>query len=100
MIKRSLIWLYSATTYLLWAIIIIIAAAVLGLRYYLLPSVHLHKDAIAQRISAEAGQKITIGEIKASWDGMHPRLDLYRVELFDARDRPALTLDHIETSLS
>lgn len=99
-IKRSLIWLYSAATYLLWAVIILVAAAVLGLRYYVLPGVQQHKDAIAQRISKEAGQKISIGDIKASWDGMQPQLDLYRVQLFDARDRPALTLDHIETSLS
>lgn len=100
MIKKSLVWLYSTATYLLWAVIIVIATVVLGLRYYVLPGIQEHKDAIAQEVSRAAGQKITIGSIRASWDGMHPHLDLRQVALYDAQDRPALSLDHVETSLS
>jgi uncharacterized protein (TIGR02099 family) len=99
-IKKSLVWLYSAATYLLWAVIIVIATVVLGLRYYVLPGIQEHKDAIAQEVSRAAGQKITIGSIRASWDGMHPHLDLRQVALYDAQDRLALSLDHVETSLS
>lgn len=100
MIKKSLVWLYSATTYLLWAGIILVAAVVLGLRYFVLPNIQEYKDTIAQEVSRAAGQKITIGSIDASWDGMHPHLDLRQVVLHDAQNRPALSLDHIETSLS
>jgi len=99
-IKKSLVWLYSAVTYLLWTIIIVIAAVVLGLRYFVLPNIQQYKPTIAQEASQAAGQKVTIGDIKASWDGLHPHLDLYQVDLYDAQNRSALSLDHIETSLS
>lgn len=100
MIKKSLVWLYSAITYVLWAAIIVVALVVLGLRYYVLPAIQDHKDAIAQEISHAAGQTITIGSIKASWDGLTPHLDLRNVEFYDAQNRPALSLDHVESSLS
>lgn len=100
MIKKSLVWFYSITTYLLWAGIILIAAVVLGLRWFVLPNVHSHKDDIAQEISRAVGQKVTIGSIDASWDGMQPHLDLRQLVVHDAQNRAALSLDHIETSLS
>ncbi len=100
MIKKSLVWLYSATTYLLWTVVIVVAAVVLGLRYIVLPNIQQYKAAIAQEASKAAGQKITIGDIKASWDGLNPHLDLYKVDLYDAQNRSALSLNHVETSLS
>lgn len=100
MIKKSLVWLYSAATYLLWTGIIVVAAVVLSLRYFVLPNIQQYKTTIAQEASKVAGQKITIGGIKASWDGLNPHLDLYQVDLYDAQNRSALSLNHIETSLS
>ena len=100
MIKKSLVWIYSTTTYLLWAGIIIVAAVVLGMRWFVLPNVHNYKDDIAQEVSRAVGQKVTIGSINASWDGMQPHLDLRQVVVHDAQNRAALSLDHIETSLS
>lgn len=100
MIKRSLVWLYSATTYLLWAIVIVVASVVLVLRYYMLPHAKDYRESIAQQVSQAAGQRVTIGDIEAGWDGMHPYFDLYKVDLYDAHGRPALQLDHVETSLS
>lgn len=100
MIKKSLVWLYSFSTYLLWAAIILVAAVVLGLRWIVLPNVHNYKEDIAQRVSQAVGQKVTIGDIDAGWDGMQPHLDLRQVVVHDAEHRPALSLDHVETSLS
>lgn len=100
MIKKSLVWLYSAVTYLLWAAIIVVALVVLGLRYYVLPGIQDYKDDIAREASLAAGQQISIGSIDASWDGLHPYLDLRQVVLYDSQGRPGLTLDHVETSLS
>jgi uncharacterized protein (TIGR02099 family) len=100
MIKKSLVWFYSVATYLLWLGVIIVALTVMGLRYYVLPHIQDYKDAIATEASRAAGQKITIGGIEASWDGLHPHLDLRNVEIFDTQNRLALSLDHIETSLS
>lgn len=100
MIKKSLVWLYSAVTYLLWTVIIVVAAVVLGLRYLVLPNIQEYKDTIAAEASKAAGQRVTIGGIKAGWEGLHPHLDLYQVDLYDQQNRPALQLNHIETSLS
>ena len=100
MIKRSLVWLYSFSTYLLWAVVIVVAAVVLALRWLVLPNVQNYKEDIAQRVSQAVGQKVTIGNIAAGWDGMQPHLDLRQVVVHDTANRPALSLDHIETSLS
>lgn len=100
MVKKSLLWIYRATLIALWLTIIALASSVLALRYLVLPHIEDYKDQIAQRASWAAEQKITIGNIKASWDGLNPHLSLFNVEIYDKQDRPALTLNHIESSLS
>lgn len=100
MIKKSLVWLYSTATYLLWFAVIVVAGTVLALRYYVLPHAKDHLDAIAQYASKAVGQRITIGDLEAGWDGMHPYLDLYKVDVYDAQNRPALRLDHVAARLS
>lgn len=100
MIKKSLVWLYSFSTYLLWAVVIVVSTVVLSLRWLVLPNVQHYKEDIAQRVSHAIGQKVTIGDIKSGWDGMQPHLDLRQVVVHDTANRPALSLDHIETSLS
>jgi len=100
MVKKSLVWLYSVTTYLLWAAVIVVTSCVLVMRYYVLPHAKDYREAIARHASMVAGQRITIGDIEAGWDGMHPYLDLYRVDLHDAQNRPVLHLGRVEASLS
>lgn len=100
MVKKSLIWLYSAVTYVLWTVIIVVAAVVLGLRYYVLPHVKDYRESIAEHASVALGQHVTIGEIKAGWHRLNPHLDLQQVQIFDKEGRPALAFDHIEASLS
>jgi uncharacterized protein (TIGR02099 family) len=100
MVKKSLVWLYGASTALLWLGIIVLAGSVLSLRYYLLPHVKDYKDRIAVEASQLAGRHITIGDIEANWDGLSPHLELYKVDVFDQQGQPALHLDHVETSLS
>ena len=81
MVKKSLIWVYRATLTLLWLTIIVLTCSVLLLRYVVLPKVDDYKDQIAQKASEVAGQKITIGDIDASWDGLNPHFALFNVEL-------------------
>jgi len=100
MVKKSLLWIYRATLLLLWLIIIVLASSILALRYLVLPNIENYKDQIATHASNAAGQKITIGNIDASWDGLNPHLSLLNIQVYDAENRPALTLNHIETSLS
>ncbi len=100
MVKKSLVWLYSITTFLLWAVIIVVASVVLALRYYVLPHAKDYREDIAREVSLAVGQRVTIGDIKAGWSGLNPYFDLYKIDLYDAQNRPALSLDHVETSLS
>lgn len=100
MVKKSLLWFYRVTLATLWLIIIVLALSVLSMRYVVLPHIDDYKDRIAQRVSTVAKQKVTIGEIRASWHGLYPHLSLFKVDIYDAQNRPALTLDHIEASLS
>lgn len=100
MVKKSLVWLYSFSTILLWLVIIVLGSSVLTLRYVVLPHIKDYKEKIAAEASVQAEQKITIGDIRASWDGMSPHLDLYKVDVYDAQDRVALHLDRVEASLS
>src|SRR5665647_3895093 len=93
MVKKSLLWVYRATLATLWLFIIVLAGSVLALRYVVLPHIDDYKETIAQHATAAAGQKITIGEIGASWDGLNPHLSLLNVQLYDRQNRPALTLD-------
>jgi uncharacterized protein (TIGR02099 family) len=100
MVKKSLVWLYSVTTYLLWAVIIVVACVVLTLRYYVFPHAEDYRNVIANYTSQALGQRLTIGDIHASWDGMTPNFDLYKVDLYDAQNRPALQLGHVEAGIS
>lgn len=100
MVKKSLIWTYRAALSALWLMIIVLTLSILTLRYFILPNIADYKDRIAQEISEVAGQKITIGNIEASWNGMNPHLSLRQVAIYDEKDRMALTLHEVETSLS
>lgn len=100
MVKKSLLWMYRATMIALWLIIIVLASSVLLLRYAVLPNIHEYKDQIAAYASSAAGLSISIGDIRASWDGLNPHFDLAGVQLLDAKNRAALSFDQIEANVS
>ncbi|MCB5187163.1 TIGR02099 family protein [Methylobacillus caricis] len=100
MVKKSLLWCYRATLAALWFIIIAFSLIVLSLRYLILPNVGEYQLRITQMVSDAVGQPVTIGKIHASWNGLNPRLSLHNIDIYDHENRVALSLDHIETSLS
>lgn len=100
MIRKSLTWCYTAVTFLVWAVAAALIVTLLGLRYYVLPNVGAYKEVIAHEASLAAGQKITIRDIRARWDGLHPHLDLIDIALYDKQNRVALALKHVETTFS
>ncbi len=58
-IQSSSLWIYRALT---WAVLVtgfVFAAAILGLRYWILPDIGAHREDIAQRLSGAIQQKIT-----------------------------------------
>ncbi len=60
-----------------WALVVLyflFAAALLSLRYWILPKVAEYRSDIEQYASKALGQRITIGAIEADWQGLRPEL--------------------------
>ena len=94
------LWGYRVLT---WGILIcgfLFAAAILVLRYWILPDIAAYRDDIAQTLSRAVQQRVTIGGISANWDGLRPQLALAQVVVHDAEGRPALELPRVDATLS
>src|SRR5882724_3384600 len=83
-----------------WATFFSLAAAVLVLRYGLLPQVERLRPEIVARVAATVGKPVTIGRIEAEWLGLRPQINLLDVRIFDAEGREALVLPSVENILS
>ncbi|MBZ0104168.1 MAG: TIGR02099 family protein [Sulfuricella denitrificans] len=100
MLKTTARWLHRFLVTVLILAGLVFAGIVLGLRYWLLPNIADYRENIASSISQSAGQRVTIGEIEAGWDGLRPQLNMHGVDVFDAAGNPALHLAHIEGTLA
>src|SRR5689334_2994734 len=83
-----------------WATFFSVAAAVLVLRYGLLPQAERLRPEIVARVAATVGRPVTIGRIEAEWFGLRPQINLSDVRIFDAEGREALVLPSVENILS
>jgi uncharacterized protein (TIGR02099 family) len=99
-IQISSLWIYRVLTWLVLAVGFVFAATILSLRYWILPDIGEHREAIAQRLSTAVQQKVTIGGLSANWSGLRPQLALSQVVLHDSEGRPALELPRVEATLS
>jgi uncharacterized protein (TIGR02099 family) len=84
----------------LLALYFLFAAALLSLRYWILPKVAEYRSDIEQYASKVLGQRITIGAMEADWQGLRPELLLANVTVFDHDGRAALTLPAVEATVS
>src|SRR5258706_1826945 len=84
----------------LLALYFLFAAALLSLRYWILPKVAEYRDDIEQYASKALGQRIAIGAIEADWQGLRPELLLANVTVFDHDGRAALSLPAVEATLA
>ncbi|MFA7239266.1 MAG: YhdP family protein [Sulfuricellaceae bacterium] len=100
MFKTAARRLFKFVVYALLAAWMVFAAAVMGLRYWVLPHIDDYRDAIAAAISKSARQPIEIGKIEAGWHTLYPYLVLRDVTVHDRQGRPALTLQQVESTLS
>ncbi len=72
----------------------------LALRYVILPHIDHYKPDVARLISEAIGQPVEIGRLHADWDGLRPRVALEQLQIKDTYGRAALTLPHVEATLS
>ncbi|UCF75683.1 MAG: hypothetical protein JSU71_16010, partial [Betaproteobacteria bacterium] len=99
-IQVSSLWIYRVLTWCVLAIGLTVAAAVLTLRYWILPNIEQYREDIARIVSETARQKIEIGYIRANWEGLRPQLVLEQVRVLDAQGRPALEFSRVDNTLS
>lgn len=95
----------SGVLFRIVAWVLIAAAAsffltLLSLRYWLLPNIEQYRENIATAISSASGQRVTIGNISANWDGLRPKVTLGAVRVHDKEDDVMLLLDSLDGTLS
>ncbi len=96
LVQRSGFFFRSLAFFFL-ALVVVIGLLHLTLRYWLLPNIENYRDSIASAITQAAGQRVTIGSINASWNGLYPQLILRKVQVHDKENKPALILNRLET---
>ena len=76
------------------------AAVLLALRFWILPYVEAHPALIAQAISRNIGQRVSIGSVDSGWQRLRPYLALTELRLYDSDGRIALSLPSVSCTLS
>lgn len=100
MVKKSLLWVYRITAWLLGIVIVVVLISAIAIQFFVLPNINHYKDEIAEIASRSAKQKVVIGNIKADWQGINPHFTLSNITIYDAQNRPALQLNNTEVALS
>jgi len=93
---RALSWLVVALVAGYFAFCLLF----LGLRYLVLPNIDHYKPQVSQLVSSLLNRPVTINGIRASWHGLHPRLQLEQVVIHDDRGERALQLPQVNATLS
>jgi uncharacterized protein (TIGR02099 family) len=89
-----------AIEFLAWTAFFAVAAAVLVVRFWLLPDIERYRGQIVAAVSSAVGQPVQIGRIKAGWFGLNPEVRLDDVRVYDQAGREVLTLPSIENRLA
>jgi uncharacterized protein (TIGR02099 family) len=79
---------------------LVLAGAILLLRYWVLPNIGDHRGEIAAAISRAANQRITIGGLEGRWDGFRLRLIIRDLRVHDRTDTERLALAAVDGTLS
>lgn len=87
-------------TWVLIALAASVSLLLLSLRYWLLPDIEQYRENIAHAISRASGQRLTIGEISANWDGLRPHMVMRAIQVHDKEGDIMLLLHRLEGTLS
>lgn len=82
------------------ALLIVLLAAHLLLRFWVVPQIPERRAEIEAALSEAIQRPVRLGEIHAGWSGLQPRVDIDSLTLMDREGRPALVLPAIRASLS
>ncbi len=98
--ERRLYKIVRAAGWTLVGLYFVVAIGVLSLRFFVLPGIADHRDAIARLVSEAVGEHVEIEAVEADWFALHPRLQLSRVRVFDRRGDVALELPYVSATLA
>jgi uncharacterized protein (TIGR02099 family) len=79
---------------------LLVAAAALLVRFWLLPNIDGYRGEIARAISRAAHEQITIGSLEGHWDGYRPRLVIRDLRVYDRAGAERLVLASVDGTLS
>jgi uncharacterized protein (TIGR02099 family) len=88
--------LLRAIEVLAWTGFFALAAAVLAVRFWVLPDIERYREDIVAAMSRGLGLPVRVGAIQAGWLGLRPQIALSDVRIYDAQGREALVLPSIE----
>lgn len=80
-----------------------LVAAVVTLRYAVVPNIEHYRADIVQSVSSASGVVVSAGQLHGGWEGIRPFVELTDVRFADpksAQDAPALVLPALHASLS
>jgi len=79
---------------------VLIALAIIALRYWILPDIGQYHDRIVASLAGTIGSPVTIGKIESDWQGIYPHLKFTNVRILDEQRQPALVLPRIDINVS
>lgn len=97
---HSLNWLTRLAIVASAVTAVLIAVAIIVLRYWLLPDIERYHDQITMSLSTAIGNPVSIARIEGDWQGFQPRLNFRDVRILDEKKQPALVLSRIDSSVS
>ena len=92
--------LLRALEILAWVTFFVLAIGFLASRYWLLPKVEEHRDAVVAQIARAVGLPLKIGSLAADWQGLRLRLSVTDVRIYDHEGREALVLPAVENVIA
>jgi len=98
----KLIPLWSGRVFLVGSLLalVLVGSVILGLRYWILPNADSYRGNLESALTRATGQRVTIGDIQADWQGLRPQVSLGAVTVYDRNGKPALQLDRVDSALS
>lgn len=81
---------------LAWTAFFVFAAVFFALRFWLLPQIESYRGQVVAALTRAVGLPVTIGALRADWDGLHPRLEVSDLRVYDRDGREALVLPSVQ----
>lgn len=76
------------------------ALLLLALRFAVLPKIEDYRPEIVNQLSAALGHSVTLGQLRAGWDGWNPTLEIQELAVHGRSEEVLLTLPVVRTTVS